>query len=1263
MLKLKSIELTGFKSFSDRTRLEFPTGITAVVGPNGCGKSNLADAIHWVLGEQSARTLRGGRMADVIFNGTRHLPPTGLAEVHLTLVDPEGRSPEILFPLVGRSKSLQRRRKKRPQPDHAASPVPEISGSEASQSSEALTEPSSIVVSRRLFRSGDSEYLINGEKCRLRDIQGLFRDLGLGPDSYAIIEQGRIGQILSSKPSDRRAILEEAAGVSNFRTQKRLSELKLESSRSNLARVHDILEEVSRQVNSLKRQAGKARRFRELKNELSHQTKLTLVSRWAALQKESEKIGQELVGLEQQIASLAQRLTSEESEQKAIRDRNFELESQRTSLRAELAEAEIERERALARLERVAHEMRNLAQKTQEASSESHSLDEQIGSLDATVESKKQKLAQFEEERARAQSAARDIENQNARLAEQISEEESRDESGRQALLDAVGQGIELKNRSLRYDESFQDVNRRIARLQSERGALEKTLSGLKIENDKLSADERKCANELEQSERIWKENRRSLEKARQAESESRRVFENWKDSLAKDHARARAVEESLERHTYAPENVHHLLAGDSSRNGGHFRSLGVLADFIEVRPGYEALVEEYLKGELDSMVVEDYEDARSGIKILSEENRGRSAFFVRGGSTNGHSAADDAENRTEGSFQRGNNGARVVPLSDLVHFQEQLGAEGRIVLHAVQNAFVVSQSKAAQELALEFPTQHFLTPAGEHYHHRLVRGGKGPSSGPLALRRELRQISQRVEDWERKTQHAKKTKEAAELRVVELEQEGEQLLARRQRAEPRVFAITQKRESLQKDLRQNDQRRKIIEQEIRQLQNEQTSLRQQQAEARREWETATRKEHHFQDTLERARGSLRKMRVQQEQMRGPLLESQAEARALEERIQFTHQELEELAARLRDKHRHREELLSDLHSWQEQTARLQQEEQQERQNLQERESQRRRKAELLGEKEHESDRLRNRTAELEPKITETREEQGRLRQQQSQLKVFLARTESERDHPFRLCQEEFGASPEELRKELGMLLEADAVASAEQECRQLKNRLEAFGAVNMVALEELTGAEERKMFLGAQESDLLASIEDTSAAIRELEKISRQKFAEAFQVINDYFDETFRILFGGGVGEMRLSSEDDPDGGLDIIAQPPGKRLQNVLLLSGGEKAMTALALLIAIFRYRPSPFCLLDEVDAPLDESNVGRFTRLVHQLSSHTQFILITHNKKTMETAEYLYGVTMEEPGVSRLASVHLERNSEPMLTPNPRNTRVALAAHSA
>lgn len=352
-----------------------------------------------------------------------------------------------------------------------------------------------------------------------------------------------------------------------------------------------------------------------------------------------------------------------------------------------------------------------------------------------------------------------------------------------------------------------------------------------------------------------------------------------------------------------------------------------------------------------------------------------------------------------------------------------------------------------------------------------------------------------------------------------------------------------------------------------------------------------------------------------------------------------------------------------DLHSWQEQTARLQQEDQQERQNLQERESQRRRKAELLEEKEHESDRLRNRTAELEPKITETREEQGRLRQQQSQLKVFLARTESERDHPFRLCQEEFGASPEELRKELGMLLEADAVASAEQECRQLKTRLEAFGAVNMVALEELTGAEERKMFLGAQESDLLAAIEDTSAAIRELEKISRQKFAEAFQVINDYFDETFRVLLGGGVGEMRLSSEDDPDGGLDIIAQPPGKRLQNVLLLSGGEKAMTALALLIAIFRYRPSPFCLLDEVDAPLDESNVGRFTRLVHQLSSHTQFILITHNKKTMETAEYLYGVTMEEPGVSRLASVHLERNSEPMLTPNPRNTRVALAAHSA
>ena len=728
-------------------------------------------------------------------------------------------------------------------------------------------------------------------------------------------------------------------------------------------------------------------------------------------------------------------------------------------------------------------------------------------------------MAQFEKERACTQSAVQDIKGQNIQLAKQISEVEFRDESGREALLDAVGQGIELKNQSLRYEESFQDVEQQLARLQSEHRSLEETRSDLKIENDKLSADERKCTDELEQSESTWKENRRLLEEAHHTDSESRRIFENLKDSLSKDQARARAVEESLERHTYAPENIHRLLTGNLSQNGRHFRSLGILADFIEVAPGYEALVEEYLKGELDSMVVEDYKNARTGIKILSEENRGRSAFFVRGRSENGYSAPTDFENRTEGPFRRRNDGARVIPLSDLVHFQEKLGAEGQIVLHAVQNTYVVSQPEAAQELALEFPTQHFLTPSGEHYHHRLVRGGKGPSPGPLALRRELREISPRLESLKEKTQNAMKAKETAELRVVEVEQEGEHFLIRRQQAEPRLFVITQKLESLQKDLRQTDQRRRIVEQEILQLQDKQTNLQQKQKESRRGWEDATHKEDHYQDTLKQARGSLRQMRTQQEQMKISMLESQTEARALEERIQFIQQELEELAAQVRDKQLHREELLSYLNFWQEQTTRLHQEDQQERQNLEERESQRRSKAELLEEKEQELGRLRNRIAELEPEITETREEQERLRQQQSQLKVFSARTESERDHPFKLCQEEFGASPEELLKELDILLEGADLTAAEEGCRRIKTRLEAFGAVNMVALEELTEAEERKIFLQAQESDILASIEDTSAAIRELEKVSRHKFEEAFQAFNRYFNETFRVLFGGGLG------------------------------------------------------------------------------------------------------------------------------------------------
>ena len=1245
MLKLKSIELVGFKSFSERTRLEFTDGITAIVGPNGCGKSNLADAINWVLGEQSARILRGGRMADVIFNGTCRLPPTGLAEVRLTLVDSDGTHLSGLIPGGATPKAARRKAREKGHSGNGHSPAAEADASESPElfNGAAPSGPVSVMVSRRLFRSGESDYLMNGEKCRLRDVQDLFMGMGLGPDSYAIIEQGRIGQILSSKPGDRRAILEEAAGLSQFKTRKRLAEAKLESSRANLSRIHDILEEVTKQVNSLRRQAGKARRFRALKDELSSRMKLVLVSRWMALESECRQVSLQIEELQQKIATQSRSLESRESEHKAARRQSYEMDGRLTALRQEKTDLEIETERATARLERCAQQLRDFAERSREAKEEVSNLTSEIESRGEAVRAKSDRLEEIRVELEQARRRTSQAQGAYTELGSQIEQEEGRSESEREALLETVGQGAEFRNLCIRYEESGHELERRVVHLQTERDTLAGEVNQLRAGGEELTRDHRKSSDELESAVKSWQKTRNELERVRQEELQQREALEEMKESLSVAQARRKVLDDSLARHTYAPEQVHHLLSNGNPRNGNRFRPLGLLADFVEVTPGYESLVEGYLREELDSVVVEEYEDARSGIQLLAEESRGRSAFFIRQVNGNGSESGQAASRERKDVLKMREQGTVVAPLTELVRFTGTLESEAGHVLHAVRSAFVVANPEAAEALALKYPAFHFLTREGEHYHYRLVRGGNGTSQGPLALRRELREVRGEADDLAHKTRAAEETKKAAANCLRELEEQGERLLGDRQEAEKRLFMAAQTQENNQKELHRGEQRLEAHDRELEPLLDEQKALKLQGLEAQSKWKSSQAAERSLQQGVGAAVKNLRRMRSELDGMQGDLLQAQSDETALDQRTHFLSAELEEITARHEDRNERHQVLTSQLRQWDEQAATIREEDRSEQERLEDLKARQQSSMEELTRLVSESEQLRNRVETLEPEISEQRSQLEALREQRSQLEVRLARVESEGVYPLKACQEEFGASPDEVRGSLETLLEGEELIAAEEEYRQMKGKLEGFGAVNMVALEELQEAEQRQSFLTSQERDLKSSLEDTASAIHELDGTSRQMFQEAFEAINRYFSETFKVLFGGGVGEMRLTMEDDIDGGLDVVAQPPGKRLQNVLLLSGGEKALTALALLIAIFRYRPSPFCLLDEVDAPLDETNIGRFTRLIRQLSSRTQFILVTHNKKTMETAEVLYGVTMEEPGVSRLASVHLDRFS--------------------
>ncbi|MCL5006382.1 MAG: chromosome segregation protein SMC [Acidobacteria bacterium] len=1234
LLKLKRLEILGFKSFADRTRLEFPDGTVGVVGPNGCGKSNLSDAINWVLGEQSARLLRGERMTDVIFNGTGTRPPTGMAEVSLTLEDPE---------YTGTPNAAEENKQEYSYADMPEDPA--AAGENGSSHKACLKADSGqVTVTRRLFRSGESEYLINGRASRLRDIQDLFLGTGLGPESYAIIEQGRIGQILSSKPSDRRLILEEAAGISKFKTRKRAAELKLESSRGNLSRITDILEEVTKQVNSLKRQASKARRFRELHEEMLGRQKVVVASRLRMLEAQCTQLRQEFEKLHTVCSEAGRQLEQMEQEQISTTTRCEETENELTSLRQALSENELERQRLQSRLEQIQQQVGALDSRSIEAKQESEQLRIRLEALEQEARQRAQENEQLIEERTAAEEAGTKLQEQQEELGIRIRERERAIEQSRQALLAAISRASDLRNQLVQAEEMALALDRQEARADSEQAAVESERQRFAAELESLTSANERSQNEVAQLAESVSQTSATLDRTQKEAVAKRRELEDRRRELSGMEARKQTLEESLARHAYSTESVRRLLNGEIPTNGHHFRPLGVLADFVEVSPGYEEIVEEFLKSELDCVVVEQHAEARSGISLLQAEGTGRSTFFVTRMSTGAHSDGNGALQVTQES-------GVVARLKDLVQFEPRLGLNGDPPLPSLGKAYLVENASAAERLAVDYPEYHFLTPSGEHYHHRLVSGGRGSSAGPLALRRDFRELERRTTEVESAIQVGQAQLAEIEDVAVKTKEDLNLLTAAKLDCEKNLVVGAERLRQAQDALKRTLERLRLLSEESAKLTRERETLQMRQTNLKARIEAEGIEKSRLEQEIAGSTQGVSDLRLQFDQGSQNLARAQAHFSTLQERARSLQSERSRLAAQVRETSERLDHLTLQIGRWSEQQGQL----------------------------VHEAETLQTRRAELEVKLTDLKERSLRVaddlqiirarrdglrpqvetaraqyeadRAMRSEVEVAMARAESDRNHHALQCREALDREPEALLAEVtdAETLSGEALETAEEQVRELKKRIDNLGPLNMMALEELREAEERYDFLESQRQDLLSSIEDTTQAIKEIDRLSRQQFLEAYKAINEFFAESFRTLFGGGMGQLRLTDEEDADSGLDIVAQPPGKRLQNVLLLSGGEKALAAIALLIAIFRYTPSPFCVLDEVDAPLDDTNVGRFTRLIHQMSGTSQFILITHNKRTMEIATAIYGVTMETPGVSKLVSVKFEEVPEPVGVP--------------
>ncbi len=1169
MLKLKRVEISGFKSFYEKVDLAFPSAVTAIVGPNGCGKSNLSDAVAWALGEQSARVLRGDRMDDVIFNGSARRRPLGMAEVILTLETSNGDS------------------------DRG-----DVEGT--------------LRVGRRVYRDGEGEYFLNDRQVRLRDIQDQLLGTGLGVRAYSVIEQGRIDQVLSTKPQDRRRLIEEAAGITRYKLKKRLAEGKLEETKGNLLRISDIVSEIERNAASLKRQASRAARYKE-QSELLRRRKACVTRARADLLGEMLRAAETLRDERRdREAEAAAALARAESALAAARLEATAAGERREAVREALAslEASIARDDALidsnrraaidlaARRAALEREGRDYSSEQSRTARDLAELDERLGRT--VAEARARSLAREEADRKASEAASAC-----ARLEQELEEARSR-------ALACAGERIATRNALHEADLSAERVAASLSRLGETADKIAGELAAREQEASDAETEAALLLEAAEQATRRVAGVEEELASIGAALAEAEEARESARESAGALEHRLAAIVQTLGARQTSVNAARQALraAGLTER--------GALSDRIRPRAGWEDAVGLRLGADTDALLSEgDVMRAVDAVRSLP------SARLVR------------ADWRHEAGPTRPGG---ALGWDAVLEGHAGLSAAERSALPPT--AFVETLADALA-LAERHPEATFVTRGREVVRGPVVRvsGSSAEASGLFALRREEESLRPRLaearrllEDAERRVEELRGERERRDRELPPLREQEREARAAHSGFAGRLEERTSERNRLRRE-------RDTLLEEHRALGDEAAGL-----EARRRaLEQEERRHADAEDAAHRQIGTLSVS----------LSEARTFAMSASEELAHRRTEAEVAAERRRAMEAAREALVETRSMLERRLAEATEEEaritSRAAELVEEETAARGRQRDNLAargaqENEHSAaaETAKDAAARVESAEAATRSERTALdaaREARFEAEMTATRSASDLEHLVAQAREEFGAEPESL--EAPSDTSPEALGALEAEVAELTASLERLGPVNVLAFEEYREMSERLTFLTTQRDDLLKSVAELQESIRKINATSSERFAEAFQAINANFRETFARLFQGGTAEMKLLDESDLlESGIEIDAHPPGKRNQSILLLSGGEKALTAIALLMAIFRYKPSPFCVLDEVDAALDEANIDRFTRLLRDMTEDTQFIAITHNKRTMETADVMYGVTMEEPGCSKIVSVKFD-----------------------
>lgn len=1286
-MHLERLEISGFKSFSDRSELAFDRGVTAIVGPNGCGKSNVADALTWVLGEQSAKSLRGDKMEDVIFNGSDARKPTGAAEVRL-------RFGNVIVP-PSLSKEL----------GEEVPPAPEGDDLNGNGHHLDMLAPTTreVEVTRRLFRSGESEYLIDGQQCRLKDIHELLMDTGLGAKAYAIIEQGKIGMILSSRPTDRRQLIEEAAGITKYKARRRAAELKLDAAQQNLTRLEDIVYELDKQRGSLKRQAAKARRYTRLRDEMRRWEKVLFARRYRSLS--------------DAIESARARLSEARENETAASARLAEVENELGRIRIELASADAAatqaREAVHAHELEINRRQQQIALDTQQADmlrKRAEELEAERNHLESRREPERLALEERREAAAEAAMAREEASMRAAAAAEEYTQAWMAIEALEQDVEKARGDVYAVLNTITALTAAHDSAAAQRERAVAAQSRLELEAGELHAELERARSQRMQAAEALHRATESL-DSARMSRAARESELQSARVEHEWRarevrtreQELAGLDARLRSLEEIDSHRSGFADAARMVLVNANGKVG----QMGAVADFLEVEPRYERAVEACMGDLLQHVLVERLEHVMAGLKLIRQEEAGRCGFIVGrpdGGAavvssvspaspesasvqtyvqTDVHAfvpaVAPTLAAETPASIPDG-----AIKLSSVV----RIGGPFPQAIQAVMGGALIAETfESAARIApmVPFPV---VTPEGDVFRgkHVVTGGDKSESRGILATKREIKELREKIAAARTALEQLTVETATFEQAMAHATAAIAGLTDEIHRQEKSIVGVQAQAERANADESRVQQRADLIRSEINRVNEEIAGLDARQEEARESIARLNEQKTAAEVVLSETQRKLSDARDTAEGLSAKAAEAKAAHATLVERASAAVLEVARLEHAAAELERRVEAATRDIAMMREQRERLLNAIVDGQRLMDEDVA----KLEGLRQEMIVADEMavtiKLSSEKQEDVIRDARRTVDALRALAAEVDVQRATAESDLTHLAQQALDNVNASLDDIRDEVaameaagqvqpdvrairaaeavdpdeldsedgeaaGPLLDESALAqpvegvqppvmTAEEAIAELREKIDRMGPVNMMAIEQSKELEERHAFLSTQRQDLIDSIAQTNEAISKIDETTHARFREAFSAINENFQQMFSTLFGGGKAGIVLLDENDPlESGIDIVAQPPGKRLQSVMLLSGGEKALTAIALMFGMFKYRPSPFCLLDEIDAPLDDANIGRFVQMLQSMMDKTQFIVITHSRKTMEIADRLYGVTMEEPGVSKLISIQL------------------------